>query len=124
MGRSPNGIEAALAVKMEDNGILQAVIHKEERYDIKMENGVVSVTANVEPSSVDLPKTKRTRQLFSHLPSAKDEALSQFTEIKESLYQYEELGESQQQDVMACECKPLKSGISIVKLSNSHRGWN
>jgi hypothetical protein len=123
MGRSPNGMEAALTVKMEDNGILQAVILKEERYDIKMENGAVSVTANV-TSSGDLPKPKRTRQLFSHLPSAKDEALSQFTEIKESLYQYEELGESQQQDVMACECKPLKSGISIVKLSNSHRGRN
>jgi hypothetical protein len=100
-----------LAVKMEGNEALQAVTIKEETCDVKMENGAVGVTPKVEPSSTEPAKTKRTRQLFAHLPSAKQDALSQFTEIKESLYQYEELGESQQQDVMACECKPLKSGI-------------
>ena len=114
MGRSPNGMNVDVGIKKEEDGVLEAVTIKEETCDINMEKGVVSVTAKVEASSIDIPKTKRTRQLFAHLPSARQEALSQFTEIKESMYQYEELGESQQQDVMACECKPLKSGISFV----------
>lgn len=113
MGRSPNGMDVDVGIKKEENGVLMAITVKEETCDIKMENGTVSVTAKVEASSIDMPKTKRTRQLFAHLPSTKQEVLSQFTEIKESLYQYEELGESQQPDVMACECKPLKSGIPL-----------
>ena len=110
MGRSPNGMDIDMTVKMEGSEALQVKI-KEETCDAKMENGAAGVTPKAETTSTEPAKTKRTRQLFAHLPSAKQDALSQFTEIKESLYQYEELGESQQQDVMACECKPLKSGI-------------
>lgn len=99
------------AIKKEENGDLKAATVKQETCDIEIENGAVSVPAKVETASTDMSKAKRTRQIFAHLPSVKQEALSQFTEIKESIYQYEELGESQQQDVMACECKPLKSGI-------------
>ena len=112
MRRSLNGMDTDRAVKQEENQVVRTVTVKEEICDVKVENGAVTVTTRVETSSIDVPKTKRTRQLFSHLPSAKGEALSQFTEIKESIYQFEELGESQQQDVMACECKPLKGGIS------------
>ena len=112
MRRSPNGMDSDPGVKQEENEVVRTVRVKEEICDVKMENGEVSVTTKVETSTIDVPKTKRSRQLFSDIPSAKDEALSQFTEIKESIYQYEELGESQQQDVMACECKPLKGGIS------------
>ena len=107
-------MDTDMAVKKEEAEVVQTVTLKEETCDVKLENGAITATTKVDTSSVDVPKPKRTRQLFAHLPSAKEEALSQFREIKESIYQYEELGESQQQDVMACECKPLKSGIKIV----------
>jgi len=60
---------------------------------------------------------KRTRTLFSHLPSIKAEALSAFTEITESTYEDDLLGESQQEDVMACECKPMISGMKLFQSS-------
>jgi [histone H3]-lysine36 N-trimethyltransferase len=91
---------------------LQSVLVKEEVYDIKSGNLSLSVTTKVEANPEEVTKMKRKRILFSHLPSVKEEAVSSFTQIKESLYQYEDLGESQQQDVMACECKPLKTGLS------------
>ena len=70
----------------------------------------LSLTTKLE-DGVTTTKPKRQRMLFSHLPSVKKEALATFKEISDSAYQFSDLGESQQQDVMACECKPLKSGI-------------
>ena len=69
-----------------------------------------SLKVKSETGSVTPSKMKRNRILFSHVTSVKDEALGTFTQIKDSIYQYEDLGESQQQDVMACECKPQKTG--------------
>ena len=65
-------------------------------------------------ASTSVTKMKRSRQTFSHLPSAKDEALGAFTQIRQCIYQFDDLGESQQEDVMACECRPLKSGLSLL----------
>jgi hypothetical protein len=95
---------------------LPSVLVKEEVYDIKSGNLSLSVTTKVDSNASDIPKMKRKRTLLSHLPSVKDEALSSFSQIQESIYQYEDLGESQQQDVMACECKPLVTGNSTRQL--------
>jgi len=111
MGRSStnaNGDHGALSKHTEGEVALKV---KEEEIDIKMEEVTLSVSTKLETSVVDTPKVKRRRQTFSQLPSAKAEALSAFTEIRESIYQYDDLGESQQEDVMACECKPMKAGM-------------
>ena len=93
-------------VKKDVNEAMQSVTIKEEQYDVKMEELSLSLSTKLE-TQVDTPvKVKRTRQSFLHLPSVKQEALATFTEIRESIYQYDDLGESQQEDVMACECKP------------------
>jgi hypothetical protein len=93
--------------KPQDTETRRSVSVKDETFDVKSEDTLSSAEA----SSAEI-KTKRTRISLSHLPSVKEQALTTFTEIKESLYQYEDLGESQQQDVMACECKPLKTGAA------------
>jgi [histone H3]-lysine36 N-trimethyltransferase len=66
-------------------------------------------------NSTEPAKVRSRRMTFSSLPSVKDTALETFTEIKENVYQYEDLGESQQEDVMACECKPLSAGMSSLR---------
>ena len=86
----------------------------ESIFDVTMED-VLSVVPPIKLEGNDVPSTsltkmKRTRQTFFHLPSAKDEALDTFTQVQQCVYQFDDLGESQQEDVMACECKPLKSG--------------
>jgi hypothetical protein len=111
MGRSPNVMDVDMAVKTETNDSVPPGTVKQEMFEVKSENDSLSVSTKTEIDFGDAPKPKRTRMLFSHLPSVKQEALASFTEIKESIYQYDDLGESQQQDVMACECKPLKSGM-------------
>lgn len=94
-------------VKKDVSEAMQSVTIKEEQYDVKMEELSLSLSTKLETQTVDTPvKVKRTRQSFSHLPSVKQEALATFAEIRESIYQYDDLGESQQEDVMACECKP------------------
>ena len=111
MGRSSthgNG-EHGLSSRQTDAGLTLKA--KEEEIDVKLEDVTLSVSTKLETNVIEAPKVKRQRQTFSHLPSAKAEALSAFTEIRESIYQYEDLGESQQEDVMACECKPMKAGI-------------
>jgi hypothetical protein len=92
---------------------LQSMAIKEEAYDIKIENMSLSVSTKLESNSTETPqKMKPRRALFSQLPSVRKEALSAFTEVKENIYQFDELGESQQGgEVMTCECVPLKSGI-------------
>ena len=100
--------DSSRTVKTEDMTV------KEEVYDVKFEDMSLSVsTKALETNSVTTkPKMKRPRMLFSYLPSVKEQALKTFTEIQESIYQDEELGESSQQvDVMSCECKPVISGI-------------
>jgi len=94
------------------NGIANTTEVKEEMVDVKMEDDALSTTAEL--NSGIATKSKPSRMLFSHLPSVKKEALSTFQEITESIYQFSDLGESQQQDVMACECKPNISGISLL----------
>ena len=113
MGRSPTTMndESSGLVKTEDMAV------EEEAYDVKLEDVPLSVSTKVpqtENSVRNTPKMKRTRMLFSHLPSVKVEALRTFTEMQGSVYQDEELGESSQQvDVMSCECKPVISGIPL-----------
>ena len=99
-------------VKREGSSSLQGT--GEFIFDVTMED-VLSVVPPIKLEGNDVPSTsltkmKRTRQTFSHLPSAKDEALDTFTQVQQCVYQFDDLGESQQEDVMACECKPLKSG--------------
>src|SRR5271170_5184391 len=99
-------------VKREGSSSLQGT--GESIFDVTMED-VLSVVPPIKLEGNDVPSTslakmKRTRQTFSHLPSAKDEALDTFTQVQQCVYQFDDLGESQQEDVMACECKPLKSG--------------
>ena len=111
MGRSPIAMnnESSSVVNTEDMTI------KEEVYDVKLEDVSLSVSTEVLQTN-SIPKMKPTRMLFSHLPSVKEDALSTFTEIQESIYQDEELGESSQQvDVMSCECKPAISGIPLLQ---------
>jgi hypothetical protein len=111
MGRSStnaNGDHGILSTQSEGEVALKV---KAEEIDIKMEDVTLSVSTKLETTVVDAPKVKRRRPTFSHLPSAKEEALSTFTQIRESIYQYDDLGESQQEDVMACECKPMKAGM-------------
>ena len=95
-------------VKREDGETTQFVPANERQHDVKIENDSLSVSTH----TIDTLKMKRIRQSFSHLPSVKEQALGTFTEIKESVYQYEDLGESQQEDVMACECKPQMGLLS------------
>ena len=114
MGRSPNAMDIDMAVKTEKSESMPPGKVKQETFEVKTEDSSLSITTKVE-IDFEAPKTKRSRMLFAHLPSTKPEALSSFTEIKESIYQFEDLGESQQQDVMACECKPLKSGLCRLK---------
>jgi len=104
MGRAPTEMTVKNTVKTE-NGISNTTGIKSETPEVKMEDDSLATT----PS--DLTNKKRGRTLYSHLPSMKKQALSTFQEIKESIYQFPDLGESQQQDVMACECKPDISGI-------------
>jgi hypothetical protein len=101
-------------VKTEDTQTMREMTVKEETCNIKIEEVSLSISTKLETTnSVDNSKMKRTRILFSHLPSVKKEALNTFTEIKESIYQDDDLGESSQQvDVMSCECKPIISGPS------------
>ena len=97
--------DSSNTVKIED------MTAKEEVYDVKLEDMSLSQETN---SVTNTPKMKRPRTLFSDLRSVKEEALRTFTEIQESIYQDEELGESSQQvDVMSCECKPAISGIFL-----------
>lgn len=113
MGRSPTTTDdkSSGLVKTENMGV------EEEAYDGKLEDEPLSVFTKVPQTANSVsntPKMKRTRMLFSHLPSVKEEALRTFTEMQGSIYQDEELGESSQQvDVMSCECKPAISGIPL-----------
>ena len=99
-------------VKREGSSSLQGT--GESIFDVTMED-VLSVVPPIKLEGNDVPSTsltkmKRTRQTFSHLPSAKDEALDTFTQVQQCVYQFDDLGESQQEYVMACECKPFKAG--------------
>jgi hypothetical protein len=123
--KSPPGVRRAIhtspptlavkrqdTVKREGSSSLQGT--GESIFDVTMED-VLSVVPPIKLEgnhvpSTSLTKMKRIRQTFSHLPSAKDEALDTFTQVQQCAYQFDDLGESQQEDVMACECKPLKSG--------------
>jgi hypothetical protein len=100
------------------NGRANATGIKEEPQDVKMEEDP-SISVKTESNGGATLKAKRTRMLFSHLPSVKKEALSTFQQITESIYQFTDLGESQQQDVMACECKPDIQGISLASLTHA-----
>ena len=117
MGRSPTTMsnESSGVVKTQDMTV------DEEAYDVKLEDVPSSDSTKAlqtTNSVTNTPKLKRTRMLFSHLPSVKEEALRTFTEIHGSIYQDEELGESSQQvDVMSCECKPVISGIPLPQHS-------
>ena len=109
MGRSPTTMsrESSSVVKAQD------VTVEEEAYDVKLEDEPLSDSNKVLQTN-SAPKSKRTRMLFSDLPSVKEEALRTFGEIQGSIYQDEDLGESSQQvDVMSCECKPVISGIPL-----------
>ena len=101
-------------VKREGSSLFQGI--KQAVFDVTMEDVSVlesiKLEGNNDVPSTSLAKMKPTRHTFSHLPSAKDEALHSFTQVKQCIYQFDDLGESQQEDVMACECKPLKSGIT------------
>jgi hypothetical protein len=110
MGRSPNAMDIDMAVKTEKSESMPPGKVKQETFEVKTEDSSLSISTKVDIDS-EAPKTKRSRMLFAHLPSVKQEASSSFTEIEESIYQFDDLGESQQQDVMACECKPLQSGL-------------
>jgi hypothetical protein len=113
MGRSPTATHGNCSVKTEEPEEVHAMRLKEEAYDVKTEDILLSVSTKGETNSVDHhTKMKRTRMIFSHLPSVKAEALATFTPIKWNIYQDEDLGESAQQvDVMSCECKPSISGF-------------
>lgn len=117
----------APAVKTEEcrDMLLQSV--KEESYDVKMEDVSLSLSTKLETDSLyGGPKPqKRTRMTFLHLPAVTQTALGTFAEIIESQYQYSDLGESQQEDVMACECKPSKQGYlpNFTLQILTCRGW-
>src|SRR5271167_4668031 len=113
MGRSPCPMNRESSVNTEEVDAGHPTNVKEEQYDVKLEDVSLSVpTSSQTNSNFDPPpKMKRTRTLFSHLSSVKEETLNTFTQIKWNIYQDEELGESSQQvDVMSCECKPSISG--------------
>ncbi|EEB07769.2 histone lysine methyltransferase Set2 [Schizosaccharomyces japonicus yFS275] len=60
-------------------------------------------------------KVERPVALFNHLPSAVHEAKQAFEEIDSCLYANAHLGEPQQNEAMACDCKPeWVDGVNIA----------
>ncbi|RPB26813.1 SET domain-containing protein [Terfezia boudieri ATCC MYA-4762] len=49
--------------------------------------------------------SRRTPPLFSHLPSATEEATKTFTVIQDSIYTAKYLGDSGQDEAMSCDCR-------------------
>ena len=96
------------------NGVLDSIIVEEGSTRVKSEEGS-ALNAN-HPSVAKSGTRGRKRMIFSHLPAVTTEARETFVEVQGSIYQFDDLGESQQQDVMACECKPLISGITHATL--------
>src|SRR5271169_3343415 len=120
MGRSPTATPGNCSVKTEEVEKVHAMTLKQETHDIKPEDVPLSVSPKVETNSVDHP-AKKTRMIFSHMPSVKTDSLATFTQITCNIYQDEDLGESAQQvDVMSCECKPTISGSSPEKRCRSN----
>lgn len=50
--------------------------------------------------------SRRTSPLFDHLPSATEEATKTFQVIETSIYTSRYLGDSGQDEVMSCDCRP------------------
>lgn len=110
MGRAPTTMNNDSTGSVEP---LQSIVVEGETGDIKTEDVSLSVSTNPAPNSSETPqKMKPRRALYFHLPSVKKEALSNFTETRQNIYQFDDLGDSQQGgEVMTCECVLQKSGI-------------
>jgi hypothetical protein len=93
--------------KFVQNGMSEVMLTLDD-VDVKVKSE--DIISSPEKSNAVTLKRGAKRMLFDHLPSATKQAKETFMEIQESIYQFDDLAESQQQDVMACDCKPLQSG--------------
>jgi histone-lysine N-methyltransferase SETD2 len=61
---------------------------------------------SVKQIKTKLEDVKRSPQLWLDAPSAKDAAALEFQEVVTCLYQSKDMGESGQEEIMSCDCRP------------------
>lgn len=95
----------------EDSKTEPSPVSERSAQDVEVLGGEVQVKADEEGRSI-LARTARVKTvkyepiLWNHVPSARDEAGLAFQELETCTYQSKDYGETGQEEMMSCDCKP------------------
>lgn len=122
-GSSPDTEEGPTKSTVQHQSTRESTM-SEDSDGIKKE--VKSESPDVEPKSARGPSagkgSRRTPPLFSHLPSASEEATKTFQVIQDLIYTAKYLGDSGQDEAMSCDCRSSWSEfhLSCYVLKKNH----
>ena len=75
-------------------------------YDKQLEDDTLGLEKRIKRVRVKPEEVIAEPQLWLDAPSAKVSAAAEFSEISQCIYQSKDMGESGQEEIMSCDCKP------------------
>ncbi|ORY86078.1 hypothetical protein BCR37DRAFT_385575 [Protomyces lactucae-debilis] len=79
-------------------------------HDKQLEDDALGLEKRIKRVRVKPEETTAEPQLWLDAPSARDAAASEFLELSHCIYQSKDMGESGQEEIMSCDCKPEFDG--------------
>ena len=116
-----NGSENGRALKKEQAQSTRESTMSDISMEVKREKSEASSETDQKSGrgSATAKNSRRGPPLFNHLPSATEDATKTFQVIETSIYTSKYLGDSGQDEVMSCDCRPSWSEFLFISDSSS-----